>query len=520
MHGTTATPDEYAQEEYLAAKGWNSGITLTTFVQLFESLVRPANQQAMKLPAIYNSVIILDEPQTLPLDWWRLIRRLVATLVEEYGATVISMTATQPRILTAETCPFEVHGLVDKPGQYFELVERVEYQYHPTLETYLADPDIEDETNVVLTHDEAGETVIANLSAEESTGLAICNTVASAVALTDAIDDAAATAGYEQLSLGEVYTPLARCDDATFEPVVDDDGEEETLIECRARALLEALDAETESARTPLVTLHLTTRHRPIDRKVLLEAADRLSEERDVSFVFVATQLVEAGVDVSFTRVYRDFAPISSIVQAAGRCNRSAERDRGTITIWRLEKTEGSNRPPSELVYASGEYNKLGPTARALNEVAPARPADSTSRTVRELAVAREGVQKYYYILDKERDVGRQKYVDWVDTAQFDKLRELSLIDERPAFDVLVCRSAEEHDRGETLLKALDDKETAVAYEQLSALEETQVPLPESEVHGEIPRDAQPAVFGRRLVFIIDDYVGEGNFLPRTGLHG
>lgn len=509
--------DEYAEEGYLAAKGWNDGMVLTTFVQLFESLVRPTNQQAMKLPALYDSVIILDEPQTLPLDWWRLIRRLVETLVEDFNATVISMTATQPRILTEGICPFAVHELVDEPDQYFELVERVEYQYHPSFEAYLDDPEDED---AEITHEEAGETVIANLSAEEPTGLAVCNTVASAVATTSAIDNAADAAGYERIALGKVYAPLAQRNDATFEREVDKNGEKETLVESRARELLTAL--ETTIDETPgeaLVTLHLTTRHRPIDRKVLLEAASQLSAAREVPFVFVATQLVEAGVDVSFTRVYRDFAPISSVVQAAGRCNRSAERDRGVVTIWRLEETPGAHCPPSELVYGHGEYNKLGPTARALDEVAPPREGPS-SRTVREMAVAREGVEEYYRILDEERDVGTQEFVDWVDTGQFGELRELSLIDERPAFDVLVCRSKEEHDRAVELLEALSEGETATAYDRLSALEETQVSLPESEVRGELPIDAQPAVFGGRLVFVVDDYAGEGNFLPRTGLRG
>jgi CRISPR-associated helicase Cas3/CRISPR-associated endonuclease Cas3-HD len=53
---------------------------------------------------------------------------------------------------------------------------------------------------------------------------------------------------------------------------------------------------------------------------ILQEIRKRL--ERDEKLICVSTQLIEAGVDISFNCVIRSLAGLDSIAQAAGRCNR------------------------------------------------------------------------------------------------------------------------------------------------------------------------------------------------------
>jgi CRISPR-associated endonuclease/helicase Cas3 len=52
--------------------------------------------------------------------------------------------------------------------------------------------------------------------------------------------------------------------------------------------------------------------------------------------ICVSTQLIEAGVDISFETVIRSLAGLDSIVQAAGRCNRNCENKSGNVFIVKI----------------------------------------------------------------------------------------------------------------------------------------------------------------------------------------
>ena len=67
----------------------------------------------------------------------------------------------------------------------------------------------------------------------------------------------------------------------------------------------------------------LTTHQIPLHRvQIIDEIKEKL--EGGEKITLVATQLIEAGVDLSFDVGFREFAPIGAIIQAAGRVNRNA----------------------------------------------------------------------------------------------------------------------------------------------------------------------------------------------------
>lgn len=94
--------------------------------------------------------------------------------------------------------------------------------------------------------------------------------------------------------------------------------------------------------------LLLNTHFIPSDRsQKIYIAKEKLCQGDKV--VLISTQLIEAGVDIDFPVLYRDFATISSIVQSAGRCNRNGKyAEKGKVVVVRLGTNQGER---SSLIY-------------------------------------------------------------------------------------------------------------------------------------------------------------------------
>ena len=81
-----------------------------------------------------------------------------------------------------------------------------------------------------------------------------------------------------------------------------------------------------------ILIYHLSTSMCPVHRSdILNEIKEHLTNKKPL--VCISTQLVEAGVDISFECVIRSLAGLDSIAQAAGRCNRNGEMKSGNVYI-------------------------------------------------------------------------------------------------------------------------------------------------------------------------------------------
>lgn len=134
----------------------------------------------------------------------------------------------------------------------------------------------------------------------------------------------------------------------------------------RAQAIYRALRAASEgdpSSSPTLLLLH--ARFRPADRRRI--EAELRKPNGPTGRIVVATQAVEAGVDISSATLISELAPWTSMVQRFGRNNRYAELESGGRVIWidsACEEDEALARP-----YTTEELIESRSRLLALNEV-------------------------------------------------------------------------------------------------------------------------------------------------------
>ena len=332
---------------------WYSDITLSTTVQLWETLYGPSKSQVLKLPQLYESTVIIDEPQSLPTEWFARIEQLLSTLTEQFGANVLLMSATQPPIRYPTPSGEEPPELAPE----FSLPDNTTI----TLDQSLV-------TDSPLTDEAVATRLYNDLQSETDSILSIHNTINNTNRVTTALLSKLEQSADSFETIHTLYTDLlaAQQHEENVDPaninIYD-------LLPSKADLLaaIRAIDAD-------ILVVPLTTRHRPCDRTRILQTLTTVLENRvrqDTSLpqiVTLTTQLVEAGVDISFASLYRDLAPYDSLIQAAGRCNRNYEygRQGGDMTIWQLADNGDGSGTPAEYVYLSDGVNRLACTKETL----------------------------------------------------------------------------------------------------------------------------------------------------------
>ena len=83
--------------------------------------------------------------------------------------------------------------------------------------------------------------------------------------------------------------------------------------------------------------LHLSTNMCPVHRRTVIQQM-REQLETQQPLICVTTQLIEAGVDISFRCVVRSMSGLDHAAQAAGRCNRNGEYDCCSVYLIQLEE--------------------------------------------------------------------------------------------------------------------------------------------------------------------------------------
>ena len=127
------------------------------------------------------------------------------------------------------------------------------------------------------------------------------------------------------------------------------------------------------------------SRFRPEDRKRWKTLFEKAKEGEAVDRIIVATQVVEAGLDISSRLLVTDIAPYASLVQRFGRCNRRGEFEEARI-FWidrpllgkeekfvEKEMLDDKERAQIAQPYALEQVNKA---RELLADIVSAAPAD------------------------------------------------------------------------------------------------------------------------------------------------
>jgi CRISPR-associated endonuclease/helicase Cas3 len=122
-----------AAQARLATQNWDAPLIVTTTVQLLESLFHNRTRRCRKLHNIVNSVIILDEVQTLPIRLLEPVVNVLQELTSRYHVTVVLCTATQPAL--EGNSPYlkgfnSVRDIIpsDQAIEHFRVLSRVNYE--------------------------------------------------------------------------------------------------------------------------------------------------------------------------------------------------------------------------------------------------------------------------------------------------------------------------------------------------------------------------------------------------------
>lgn len=149
--------DVLAVRHRLAAENWDVPVVVTTTVQLFESLFSRYPGRVRKLHRLARSVIVLDEIQALPPHVLLPTLDVLRALVDDYGATVVFSSATQPafedvtKLTPMRDVP--ITEIVPQYRDHFQALQRVRYdkpRLTPTAWDDIVDEIVDSDSDRVL----------------------------------------------------------------------------------------------------------------------------------------------------------------------------------------------------------------------------------------------------------------------------------------------------------------------------------------------------------------------------------
>ncbi len=365
---TDPAASERLAQEHFSGQTFDGAFTITTFVQLFETLLSNRNATLLKLPNFKRTIFLLDEVQALPPRLYIFFAAYLREWCKHFDCYAILSTATMPHLEMVSQ-----PGTPDKqqPKRLFPEYKRPEdlldFEAHfqqDVFDRYRIEP--------------RGELSAAQLAdaveAEEGSTLVILNTIADTRAL------------YEELTKNR----------------------------------------NMKGAHVILLNTHFILDDR--SAKIQL-CREMLKPEQKQRVILISTQLIEAGVDVDFSVVFRDLCPLPNLIQSAGRCNRNGLRERGRVFFFTLIGDKG--KPRAELIYRHpSDKALLKHTTQALPEATDERDLLEVQREFFKRMAHNFAIGDHSLRVHDQRDE-HANLIEYIGDFNFPVVGSFRLIDER-----------------------------------------------------------------------------------------
>lgn len=269
-HSSVIRNEETEGEDYRSDQcskyemNWEEPFICTTFVQFMNTLFSDKSESIRRMHRLINSVVIIDEVQSMPLKCIHTFNYMINFLNAVCNTNIILCTATQPKLDEAE-CPIcysEPKYMVENAAGWFRTFERVKIDV-PRM----------DQKHTI---ESLGDEIMQKMEKYRSI-LVVLNTKSAVKRLYDRL--------------------------------------------------------KKQNVNVEYLTTNLCAEH----RNDKIESIKITLQKKQEPIVVVSTNLIEAGVDISFECVYRSMAGLDSLAQSAGRCNRNGEMECGRIFLITLE---------------------------------------------------------------------------------------------------------------------------------------------------------------------------------------